>query len=156
MDSIPKIIHYCWVGKKEKPQEVIETIADWTRKLEGYKIIEWNEDIPDAPHPAISPAARCRYGCVRLQNRQCGCPLPCSPAPEPAKRPRHTVLTTILYNSSYIHILIISIKNMQVQTVFLSEFIYMQSSIPQTTKYQPFTYYPISVVYLGYLSRIVR
>ena len=63
----------------------------------------------------------------------------------PAKRPRHTVLTTILYNSSYIHILIISIKNMQVQTVFLSEFIYMQSSIPQTTKYQPFTYYPISV-----------
>ena len=43
MDSIPKIIHYCWVGKKEKPQEVIETIADWTRKLEGYKIIEWNE-----------------------------------------------------------------------------------------------------------------
>lgn len=44
MDSIPKIIHYCWVGKKEKPQEVIETIADWTRKLEGYKIIEWNED----------------------------------------------------------------------------------------------------------------
>ena len=45
---------------------------------------------------------------------------------------------------------------MQVQTVFLSEFIYMQSSIPQTTKYQPFTYYPISVVYLGYLSRILR
>lgn len=45
---------------------------------------------------------------------------------------------------------------MQVQTVFLSEFIYMQSSIPQTTKYQPFTYYPISVVYLGYLSIRLR
>lgn len=45
---------------------------------------------------------------------------------------------------------------MQVQTVFLSEFIYMQSSIPQTTKYQPFTYYPISVVYLGYLTIRLR
>ena len=45
---------------------------------------------------------------------------------------------------------------MQVQTVFLSEFIHTQCNIPQTAKYQPFTYHPISVVYLGYLSRIVR
>ncbi len=42
------------------------------------------------------------------------------------------------------------------QTVFLSEFIHMQSGISQTTKHQLFTYHPISVVYLGYLSRIVR
>ena len=45
---------------------------------------------------------------------------------------------------------------MQVQTVFLSEFIHTQCNIPQTAKYHPFTYHPISVVYLGYLSRIVR
>ena len=37
-----------------------------------------------------------------------------------------------------------------------SEFIYTQSNIPQTAKHQPFTDHPISVVYLGYLSRIVR
>lgn len=45
---------------------------------------------------------------------------------------------------------------MQVQTVFLSEFIHTHSSIPQTINYQIFTHHPISVVYLGYLSRIVR
>ena len=45
---------------------------------------------------------------------------------------------------------------MQVQTVFLSEFIYTQCNIPQTASHQLFTYHPISVVYLGYLSRIVR
>lgn len=45
---------------------------------------------------------------------------------------------------------------MQVQTVFLSEFIHTQCNISQTAKHQLFTHYPISVVYLGYLSRIVR
>lgn len=45
---------------------------------------------------------------------------------------------------------------MQVQTVFLSEFIYTQYNIPQTVKNQLFTHHHISAVYLGYLSRRVR
>jgi len=42
--TIPKIIHYCWFGKGDKPQDVIEYINDWGRMLPEYKIIEWNEE----------------------------------------------------------------------------------------------------------------
>lgn len=40
--SIPKVIHYCWFGGKEKPEKVIEYINSW-RMLKDYQIIEWNE-----------------------------------------------------------------------------------------------------------------
>ena len=40
--TIPKIIHYCWFGGKEKPNSVIKYLKTWER-MEGYKIIEWNE-----------------------------------------------------------------------------------------------------------------
>lgn len=40
---IPKIIHYCWFGGKEKPQDVKETIKNWKRILPDYEIKEWNE-----------------------------------------------------------------------------------------------------------------
>lgn len=40
--SIPKIIHYCWVGEKEKPQEIQEYMKSW-RLLKDYRFIEWNE-----------------------------------------------------------------------------------------------------------------
>lgn len=40
---IPKIIHYCWFGGKEKPQSVIKNIELWKKKLPDYIIIEWNE-----------------------------------------------------------------------------------------------------------------
>lgn len=39
---IPKKIHYCWFGNKEKPDFIKKCIATWS-KLEGYEIIEWNE-----------------------------------------------------------------------------------------------------------------
>lgn len=42
-ESIPKIIHYCWFGKKEKPIEVKKNIENWKDKMPDYKIIEWNE-----------------------------------------------------------------------------------------------------------------
>lgn len=42
MDMIPKIIHYCWFGKTEKPLLIKRCIESW-KTLEGYKIIEWNE-----------------------------------------------------------------------------------------------------------------
>lgn len=40
---IPKLIHYCWFGSKEKPAFVIKCIDSWKKFLPDYKIIEWNE-----------------------------------------------------------------------------------------------------------------
>lgn len=40
---IPKIIHYCWFGGKEKPYVVIESINSWRKKLPDYVFWEWNE-----------------------------------------------------------------------------------------------------------------
>lgn len=42
--EIPKKIHYCWFGKKEKPDIVKKCIKSWKEKLKEYEIIEWNED----------------------------------------------------------------------------------------------------------------
>lgn len=41
---IPKIIHYCWFGRGEMPQQAKECIASWHRFMPdwGYKL--WNED----------------------------------------------------------------------------------------------------------------
>lgn len=43
-NRIPKIIHCCWFGGNEKPELIKKCIKSWEDKLEGYKIIEWNED----------------------------------------------------------------------------------------------------------------
>ena len=43
-NNIPKLIHYCWFGKNEKPEIVNRCIESWHKNLIGYKIIEWNED----------------------------------------------------------------------------------------------------------------
>lgn len=40
---IPKKIHYCWFGGKEKPQEVMDYIATWRKFCPDYEIKEWNE-----------------------------------------------------------------------------------------------------------------
>lgn len=40
---IPRIIHYCWFGKKEKPLNVQRCITSWHEVLPDYEIIEWNE-----------------------------------------------------------------------------------------------------------------
>ena len=42
--NIPKIIHYCWFGKSEKPNIVKKCIESWKSNLNNYQIIEWNED----------------------------------------------------------------------------------------------------------------
>ncbi|WP_342985274.1 glycosyltransferase family 32 protein [Clostridium saudiense] len=42
--SIPKIIHYCWFGKKDKPDIVKRCIHSWKTYLHDYKITEWNEE----------------------------------------------------------------------------------------------------------------
>jgi mannosyltransferase OCH1-like enzyme len=42
--KIPKVIHYCWFGGKEKPEIVKRCIGSWHRHLQDYEIIEWNEE----------------------------------------------------------------------------------------------------------------
>lgn len=41
---IPKIIHYVWLGRKEKPESVKKCIESWKQVCPDYEIIEWNED----------------------------------------------------------------------------------------------------------------
>ncbi|MDF7639320.1 glycosyltransferase [Lactobacillus sp. ESL0791] len=41
---IPKIIHYVWVGGNPKPKNIQRCMKTWQKHLQGYKIIEWNED----------------------------------------------------------------------------------------------------------------
>ena len=41
---IPKIIHYCWFGRGEKPAFAKKCIASWKRFCPGFEIREWNEE----------------------------------------------------------------------------------------------------------------
>lgn len=40
---IPKIIHYCWFGGKDKPDSVKKYMNTWKRYCPDYEIKEWNE-----------------------------------------------------------------------------------------------------------------
>ena len=42
-NEIPRIIHYCWFGGKEKPEIVKRCIKSWKDILVDYEIKEWNE-----------------------------------------------------------------------------------------------------------------
>lgn len=42
--NIPKRIHYCWFGGKEKPEIVTKCIASWKKHLSDYEFVEWNEE----------------------------------------------------------------------------------------------------------------
>ncbi len=42
MESIPKIIHYCWFGGKPIPEDLQKCIDSWSM-LEGYQVIRWDE-----------------------------------------------------------------------------------------------------------------
>lgn len=41
---IPKVIHYCWFGRKPLPKLALKCIASWKKFLPDYEIKEWNED----------------------------------------------------------------------------------------------------------------
>lgn len=41
---IPKIIHYCWFGKNNKPRLFYKCLESWRKYCPDYQIIEWNED----------------------------------------------------------------------------------------------------------------
>ena len=42
--AIPKIIHYIWLGKKEKPELFYRCLESWKKFCPDYEIKEWNED----------------------------------------------------------------------------------------------------------------
>ncbi|MEG1059238.1 MAG: glycosyltransferase, partial [Clostridia bacterium] len=41
---IPKIIHYVWVGKKEKPAAIKRCMKTWKKYMPDWEIKEWNEE----------------------------------------------------------------------------------------------------------------
>lgn len=41
---IPKIIHYCWFGRKPMPERNQKCIESWRTYCPDYQILEWNED----------------------------------------------------------------------------------------------------------------
>lgn len=41
--NIPKILHYCWFGKKSIPDRYREWMKSWKKYCPDYEIIEWNE-----------------------------------------------------------------------------------------------------------------
>ena len=42
--SIPKKIHYVWVGGNPKSKDIQRCMRTWKEHLKDYEIIEWNED----------------------------------------------------------------------------------------------------------------
>lgn len=42
--KIPKVIHYCWFGGQEIPEQNKKWMASWRKYCPGYEIIEWNEE----------------------------------------------------------------------------------------------------------------
>lgn len=41
---IPKVIHYCWFGRKPLSDLALRCIKSWEKYLPDYEIKEWNED----------------------------------------------------------------------------------------------------------------
>ncbi|MEG0035003.1 MAG: capsular polysaccharide synthesis protein, partial [Bacilli bacterium] len=54
---IPKIIHYCWFGKKDIPEPLQHYITGWKEKCPDWEIKLWNEDNFDInSHPFTKKA----------------------------------------------------------------------------------------------------
>ena len=41
--KIPKIIHYVWLGGKEKPDYFKKNLESWKKYCPDFEIKEWNE-----------------------------------------------------------------------------------------------------------------
>lgn len=59
---IPKIIHYCWFGRGEKPALAKKCIASWRKFFPDYEIKVWNEDNFDVN---IIPYTAEAYACKK-------------------------------------------------------------------------------------------
>ncbi len=62
---VPKIIHYCWFGKKSFPKLVQKCIATWHTYMPDYRFMLWTEDNSPMNHPYVKSAyAAKRYAFV--------------------------------------------------------------------------------------------
>lgn len=43
-ELIPKIIHYCWFGKKPLPDKHKKWMESWHKYCPNYEVVEWNEN----------------------------------------------------------------------------------------------------------------
>ena len=43
LDTIPKIIHYCWFGNGEKSELIQKCMDSWKKYAPDFEIMEWNE-----------------------------------------------------------------------------------------------------------------
>ena len=43
LDTIPKIIHYCWFGNREKSELIQKCMDSWKKYAPDFEIMEWNE-----------------------------------------------------------------------------------------------------------------
>ena len=57
IERIPRIIHYCWVGRNPLIPLAKKCIASWKKFCPDYKIIEWNEDNFDINYCAYTREA---------------------------------------------------------------------------------------------------
>ena len=58
---IPKKIHYVWVGGNEKNNTIKQCMKAWGKHLEGYEVIEWNENNFDIDsHPFVKAAYKAK------------------------------------------------------------------------------------------------
>ena len=58
---IPKKIHYVWVGGNEKNNTIKQCMKTWGQHLEGYEVIEWNENNFDIDsHPFVKAAYKAK------------------------------------------------------------------------------------------------
>lgn len=59
--TIPKVIHYVWMGGKEKPKTIKKCMKTWKKRLKGYEFIEWNEQTFDInSHPFVKAAYKAK------------------------------------------------------------------------------------------------
>lgn len=58
---ISKKIHYVWVGGNEKNNTIKQCMKTWGKHLEGYEVIEWNENNFDIDsHPFVKAAYKAK------------------------------------------------------------------------------------------------
>lgn len=55
---IPKVIHYCWFGKKPMSKIILKCIESWKIHLPDFEFILWNETNSNLNHPFVQQALK--------------------------------------------------------------------------------------------------
>ncbi len=56
MNTIPKIIHYCWYGTNPLPEPAQKCLDSWKKYMPDYEIILWNETNSPMSDPYMQKA----------------------------------------------------------------------------------------------------